>query len=251
MKRGADGRFQSTRAGTSRTRKIRVVRASNDTSWLVQAQMPGGPKDGSLIPSYASHIATQIWMGPQKDRDVLKCQSRTQWCLNLHEMHSAMADDVRRRVDSTGLSGLVNIMHHHIDWALISAFVERWQPDTNTFHFPFGEMTIMLHDVQYILGLPVEGAPIVERSDVASLRVDFQNFLGVGAAAFVAKPGAIWDNGGVSSQAIYERCLAERGDVDIQVQGFLLLVLGSTIFVDKSGSRIPPSCILEVKKKDV
>ncbi|XP_021760649.1 protein MAINTENANCE OF MERISTEMS-like [Chenopodium quinoa] len=112
-------------------------------------------------------------------------------------------------------------------------------------------MTIMLHDVQYILGLPVEGDAVVEQSGVASLKADFQNFLGIGADKLVAKPASIWNNGRVSSQAIYERCLAERGDVDIKVQGFLLLVLGSTIFVDKSGSRIPPSCILEVKKKDV
>ncbi|CAI0551846.1 unnamed protein product [Linum tenue] len=44
-----------------------------------------------------------------------------------------------------------------IDEALILAFVERWQPDTNTFHLSFGEMTILLHDVQYLLQIPVEG----------------------------------------------------------------------------------------------
>jgi len=27
---------------------------------------------------------------------------------------------------------------------VISAFVEQWQPETNTFHKPFGEMTITL-----------------------------------------------------------------------------------------------------------
>ncbi|CAI0399898.1 unnamed protein product [Linum tenue] len=30
-------------------------------------------------------------------------------------------------------------MMHHLDMALLSAFVERWQPNTNTFHMPFGE----------------------------------------------------------------------------------------------------------------
>ena len=44
--------------------------------------------------------------------------------------------------------GHLYIMHQHIDNALISAFVERWQPDTKTFHMPWGEMTIMLYDVQ-------------------------------------------------------------------------------------------------------
>ncbi|CAN0876836.1 Protein MAIN-LIKE 2 [Linum grandiflorum] len=38
-----------------------------------------------------------------------------------------------------------------LDTPLLQAFIERWQPDTNTFHMPFGEMTVMLHDVWYIL----------------------------------------------------------------------------------------------------
>ncbi|OMP02689.1 hypothetical protein CCACVL1_02725 [Corchorus capsularis] len=55
-------------------------------------------------------------------------------------------------VDRTGLQHLPSTMFQSIDPPLIFVFVERWQPDTNTFHMPYGEMTIMLHDVQHILG---------------------------------------------------------------------------------------------------
>jgi len=41
--------------------------------------------------------------------------------------------------------------------ASISAFVERWQPETNSFHMPFGKMTITLDDVSQILRIPVVG----------------------------------------------------------------------------------------------
>ena len=69
-----------------------------------------------------------------------------------------MSDELYRVLPSTLLGRLPYVMHQHIDRALISTFVERWQPDTNTFHMPWGEMTIMLHDVQRILGIGINGS---------------------------------------------------------------------------------------------
>ncbi|RYR21836.1 hypothetical protein Ahy_B03g067147 isoform A [Arachis hypogaea] len=43
-----------------------------------------------------------------------------------------------------------------LDEPLVSAFVERWRPETHTFHMPFGECAITLQDVAYQLGLPVD-----------------------------------------------------------------------------------------------
>ena len=44
---------------------------------------------------------------------------------------------------------------------MVSTFVERWQPETNTFHMLFGEMTITLDDVSTILGIPVTGKSVL------------------------------------------------------------------------------------------
>ncbi|XP_040962458.1 protein MAINTENANCE OF MERISTEMS-like [Gossypium hirsutum] len=43
---------------------------------------------------------------------------------------------------------------------LLSALVERWRPETHTFHFPCGECTVTLEDVAVQLGLPIDESPV-------------------------------------------------------------------------------------------
>ncbi|KAK9163092.1 hypothetical protein Syun_003994 [Stephania yunnanensis] len=42
----------------------------------------------------------------------------------------------------------------------MSVFMERRQPETNTFHFPFGEMSIILVYVVRLLKILVVGKPV-------------------------------------------------------------------------------------------
>ncbi|MBA0875834.1 hypothetical protein Goshw_027429 [Gossypium schwendimanii] len=45
-----------------------------------------------------------------------------------------------------------------LDSKLISAFIERWRPETHIFHLPCREYIITLEDVQLQLGLSVVGS---------------------------------------------------------------------------------------------
>jgi hypothetical protein len=53
-----------------------------------------------------------------------------------------------------------------MDWALITALVERCRQETHTFHLPHGEMTITLQDVEVMLGLPVDGEVLVGSTEL-------------------------------------------------------------------------------------
>ena len=52
-----------------------------------------------------------------------------------------------------------------INASLIAGLVERWRPETHTFHLPFGEMTVTLQDVSALWGLPIQGVPVGGVSD--------------------------------------------------------------------------------------
>ncbi|KAJ4805389.1 Serine/threonine protein phosphatase 7 long form isogeny [Rhynchospora pubera] len=44
--------------------------------------------------------------------------------------------------------------------SLLKAMVEFWRPETHTFHFPVGEMTVTLQDVAFLYGLRSTGIPV-------------------------------------------------------------------------------------------
>jgi len=60
-----------------------------------------------------------------------------------------------------GFYGISRVVHFVYEPPLVSALIERWRPETHTFHFPQGECTITLQDVAVQLGLPVDGAPVI------------------------------------------------------------------------------------------
>ena len=64
-------------------------------------------------------------------------------------------------ITDAGLDGLLRVPHMDLDHALITALVERWRSETHSFHLPHGEMTITLQDMEVIMGVPVDGLPVV------------------------------------------------------------------------------------------
>jgi len=63
-------------------------------------------------------------------------------------------------VREVGLSHLLEIDYLRIDHALIIGLVERWRPETNTFHLPTSKATVTLTDIEYIYGISIDGPPI-------------------------------------------------------------------------------------------
>jgi hypothetical protein len=52
-----------------------------------------------------------------------------------------------------GLARVINAGFPDMDGPLLMAFVDRWHPETHSFHLPSREMSVLLKDIGFIFGL--------------------------------------------------------------------------------------------------
>jgi hypothetical protein len=64
------------------------------------------------------------------------------------------------------------------DYSLLGVLLDRWRPETHTFHFTVDEMTLILRDTSLLMGLPCAGEPLqaVDISDDSSGRGEGDHF---------------------------------------------------------------------------
>ncbi|KAG5535793.1 hypothetical protein RHGRI_023533 [Rhododendron griersonianum] len=199
-------------------------------------EVPVGPEDPSLLKDFMNHVAADIWNG--RERQLLKIYNHSRY-LKIWELPTTNRRFMAK-VTSSGLFPLAQISYRYCNKVLVSAFVERWHPETNSFHFRFGEMTITLEDVLYLVGLPVEGlavhAEVHNREDCVAL---VHRCLGV----TMAQASDVVSCGGVKLHWLKDNFMNVGDDatderVDCCARAFLLYLLGTTLFVDKTGIRV-------------
>ncbi|KAJ3707687.1 hypothetical protein LUZ61_011392 [Rhynchospora tenuis] len=80
--------------------------------------------------------------------------------LRSHKREIVIDNRIDGRLQKLGLIHISKVKHVNADIALLKALVEFWRPETHTFHFPVGEMTVTLQDVKYLYGLRTVGKPV-------------------------------------------------------------------------------------------
>ncbi|CAN1177260.1 Protein MAIN-LIKE 2 [Linum perenne] len=77
------------------------------------------------------------------------------------------------------LRGFCRVLGHTPCKELVMALLERWRPETNTFHQVAGEATITLEDVEVLTGLPTMGRPVLVAPDERPVTNISEQWLGV------------------------------------------------------------------------
>lgn len=161
-----------------------------------------------------------------------------------------MLDDeckfVRDVVIGSGLYKLILHSHDKLDRVLINAFVERYYPETNTFHLPFGEMMITIDEVVHITGLPAEGR-VVSGSLGGSRTISPDHVYGLLEKYLgIDRPEAILIMGGEKKIRLewLRKTFAGSKEDDSDVRkkqcatAYLLYTIGLLVCGDKSGNKV-------------
>src|ERR1044072_9102740 len=120
---------------------------------------PGGPFNLSLLKGYKSHVAFHLWKSyTEKDyprRGDLKVHHHGRGFGNSSTYHKNKI--IEQALKDSGLEPFLNCNPPIVSQTIVTAFVERWHPETSSFHMPFGEMSILLEVVANLLHIPVHG----------------------------------------------------------------------------------------------
>jgi methyl coenzyme M reductase subunit C len=65
-----------------------------------------------------------------------------------------------------------------MDGPLLTAFVDRQRLETHTFHLPSGEMSVLMQDVGYILGLCLDGPTVIGTVEPVNWKDMVEQFTG-------------------------------------------------------------------------
>ncbi|GMY34611.1 protein MAIN-LIKE 2-like [Fagus crenata] len=187
-----------------------------------------GPIDNFVLYDQDNHVSSAVWDG--QERGVLRCHEHTslldQWKLTPKQIEL---------VEKAGFHYLRMIPAINFDSALIAALVERWRRETNTFHLPVGEMTITLEDVALLLGLAIDGEPVIGVTSCTPSSL-CEKLLG-------RVPEDL--TGGMVKltwlKEFFSQCPKDAPieEIECRTRAYLLYLVGSTIFSTTTGNKVP------------
>ncbi|CAN1170900.1 Serine/threonine-protein phosphatase 7 long form homolog, partial [Linum perenne] len=121
---------------------------------------------------------------------------------------------------------------------LVTALLERWRPETNTFHLLQGEATITLEDVEVLTGLPTRGRLVSVGYDARAADVICQELLGA------TPPPTRFTGHQVKISWVKEQFdrLPAGASADVitcYARAYACVLVGAVLLADRSGDLIP------------
>ncbi|RYR52516.1 hypothetical protein Ahy_A06g027427 [Arachis hypogaea] len=162
----AEKRYLGSSKGCGSSRLLRV---RDCDAWVVAAVVVN-----PLAPELRENPGpSRLWRGGamKNEARIYRLNGVAHLAGNINQEPTRVISYVRRQQNMSLHEQIIPYLEtmgmYHLARLNISAFVERWHPETHTFHIPFGECTITLQD----LGLPIDGEAVSGRL------TDFENLM--------------------------------------------------------------------------
>ncbi|CAM8905255.1 unnamed protein product [Rhodiola kirilowii] len=184
-----------------------------------------GPIDPSLLTMLKEHRTEAIWRN-QADK-ALKVMG-----------HKVVKMDPRltNYVANAGFLPWTQVCNVNCDPRLITALVERWRPETHTFHLNGGEATITLQDVSLLTGLPIDGKPV---SGLGELEWEPVCLSLLGVVPDRPKYKSLGSKTWFDEYLTHMPADADEEMLKKYARAYILCVLGLTLVADLSGDQVP------------
>ncbi|KAG5548714.1 hypothetical protein RHGRI_014164 [Rhododendron griersonianum] len=198
-----------------------------------------GPTDGSLLVLQKQHRSRAVWEGygnPKVENVTLICRRNDN---NLRQL-GRPSPRIVQLIYEAGFGGILEMPFLTLDRAFITALIERWRPETHTFHLHSGESTVTLQDVEIITGLAVDGRPVTgdTRFDQKKKKELCERLLGLDP------PGEVMSGFKVSLKWLRDNFNGKVEEEDDEVtvlrkaRGYILQLIGGIVLPDQSSSHV-------------
>nr|XP_017221461.1 PREDICTED: serine/threonine-protein phosphatase 7 long form homolog [Daucus carota subsp. sativus] len=201
-----------------------------------------GPVNGYLLTLQDSHSTSFVWNSSEELPDLRVRTNFGEYWNAVHENRPPQA--IMDAINDAGFEWVFKLGQVKHDRGLITAFIERWRPETHTFHLPFGKATITLEDVHHILGLRTTGRPFILHgfTTTARQRKDMiRDLLGLTPEQGDVRKNCLRIGWLISNFGNCARLDSSAEDFDAQtifhIRAHLLCVIGS-LFPDSSGNYV-------------
>ncbi|CAN1121308.1 Protein MAIN-LIKE 2 [Linum perenne] len=187
------------------------------------------PWDCSLLWGESRHRASLVWREPQACK-ALKLRQRSS-TLTFYPQYETFLREC-------GLYTVVSLLGQSPCKELVTVLLERWRPETNTFHLLQGEATITLEDVEVLTGLPTRGRPVSVGYDARAADVICQELLGA------TPPPSRFTGHQVKISWVKEQFdrLPAGASADVitcYARAYAWVLVGAVLLADRSGDLIP------------
>ncbi|KAL5134601.1 Serine/threonine-protein phosphatase 7 long form [Glycine soja] len=207
-----------------------IVSMTFSSSCLSHIKIKFGPIDSNVLWMLPKHVSEHVWNGEEDQKLHIRRAVPT------YQGEEEILEQIFLFLRQSDFYWIMKMRYLKINVPLISALIEKWRPETHTFHMRCGECTITLRDVSVLLGLRVDGLPLIGPTNLNWVDL-CEELLGVRPQEGEIKGSVV-----KLSWLTHHFAQINNHDDEEQVRRFarawILRFIGGVLFVDKSSNKV-------------